>query len=84
MISKEYFSQEILINQTNTDKQNLEKKIGDIDKKYQTLMDSRLLLFLILKLVKLRSRDIKGTYFTTADYNKFTSAILDAKLRQKI
>ena len=46
-------------------------------------MDSRLLLFLILKLVKLRSIDIKGTYFTTADYNKFTSVILDAKLRQK-
>ena len=46
-------------------------------------MDSRLLLFLILKLVKLRSIDIKGTYFTTADYNKFTSVILDAKLREK-
>ena len=27
------------INQQNTDKQNLEKTIGDVDKKYQTLVD---------------------------------------------
>ena len=29
----------IHINQYNTDKQNLEKKIGNVNKKYQTLMD---------------------------------------------
>ena len=28
----------IHINQYNTDKQNLEKKIGDVHKKYRTLM----------------------------------------------
>ena len=26
--------------------------------------------------------DIKGKYFTTADYNKFTSDILDTKIKQ--
>ena len=28
----------IHINQCNTDKQNLQKKIGEVDKKYQTLL----------------------------------------------
>ena len=27
--------------------------------------------------------DIEGKYFTTSDYNKFTSEILDAKIKQK-
>ena len=28
-------------------------------------------------------KDIEGKYFTTADYNKFTSDILDVKIKQK-
>ena len=44
----------IHINQYNTDKQNLGKNVGDIDKKYQTLVDWKLPLFLTQKLVKLR------------------------------
>ena len=44
----------IHINQYNTDKQNLGKNVGDIDKKYQTLVDWKLPLFLTQKLVKMR------------------------------
>ena len=44
----------IHINQYNTDKQNLGKNVGDINKKYQTLVDWKLPLFLTQKLVKLR------------------------------
>ena len=28
-------------------------------------------------------KDIEGKYFTTADYNKFASDILDVKIKQK-
>ena len=28
-------------------------------------------------------KDVEGNYFTTADYNKFMSDILDAKIKQK-
>ena len=44
----------IHINQYNTDKQNLEKKIGDVDKKHQMQVVELLKLFWLQKLVKLR------------------------------
>ena len=44
----------IHINQYNTDKQSLEKKIGDVDEKYLALVVYWLQLFLIQKLEKLR------------------------------
>ena len=43
----------IHINQYNTDEQNLEKKIGDVNKKYQALVVHWLWLLLIQKLMKL-------------------------------
>ena len=48
----------IHINQYNTEKQNLEEKIGDVNKKkkYQTLVDQWLLLFSMQKLVKLSTK----------------------------
>ena len=44
----------ISINQQNTDKQSLEKKVGDVGKNYVILVVYLLLLFLIQKLEKLR------------------------------
>ena len=44
----------IHINQYNTDKQNLKKKIGDVDKKTPATKVQWLQLFRIQKLVKLR------------------------------
>ena len=46
----------IHINQYKTDKQNLEKKIGYVDKKCQIQVLYLLQLFLIQKLVKLRTK----------------------------
>ena len=40
----------------NTDKQNLEKKIGNVDKKIPDMSDLVPTLFLIQKLVKLRTK----------------------------
>ena len=31
-----------------------------------------------------KTKNIKGKYFTTADYNRFTSDILESKIKQKI
>ena len=46
----------IHINQYNTDKQNLEKKIGDVHKKYRTLMAQWLLLFFNTKISKVKKK----------------------------
>ena len=46
----------IHINQYNTDKQKLEKQIGDVDKKCQIRMAQWIQLFLIQKLAKLRAK----------------------------
>ena len=32
----------------------------------------------------LKKKVIEGKYFTTADYNKFTSGILDVKKKQEV
>ena len=73
--------------------------MGDVDKKYQKLMDWWLLLLLIQQLVKnklavvsglvkktyhdTKLSQIEGKYLTNSDYNKITSDILQAKIKQK-
>ena len=60
----------IQYNQYNTGKQ-VENKICDVsDLVKKTDYDTKI-------------KDIKGKYFTTVDYNKFTSDIFDAKVKQK-
>ena len=44
------------VNQINTDKQNLEKKIVTVDKKHQVQVVLRLQLYWIQKLVKLKTK----------------------------
>ena len=89
----------ILINQYNTDKQNLEKKkIEYVDEKIPDINGLVITAVLNSKigvvknkipdvsdLVKKTDYDTKilKKYFTTADYNKFTVEILDAQITQK-
>ena len=90
----------IYINQCNTGKQNLEKKIGDADKKIPDVSGlvtatvlkkklKKLIAKYITLAVQLRKRcnakmiEIEGKYFTTSDYNKFMSDILDAEIKYK-
>ena len=64
----------IQINQCNTGKQNLAKKIGDVDKE---ILGARGLVNNDAKIL-----EIKGKYINTSDYIKFTSDIHDAKIKQ--
>ena len=64
----------IHINQCNTGKQNLAKKIGDVDKE---ILGARGLVNNDAKIL-----EIKGKYINTSDYIKFTSDIHDAKIKQ--
>ena len=114
----------IHINQYNTDKQNLEKTIGDVDEKMPdvsglvittvlnakigevenkipdtgglmtiTVLDTKTgdvynkvpdVSGLINKIVhNAKTSDIEKKYFTTLNYNKFTTEILDAKIKEK-
>ena len=114
----------IHINQYNTDKQNLEKTIGDVDEKIPdvsglvittvlnakigevenkipdtgglmttTVLDTKTgdvynkvpdVSGLINKIVhNAKTSDIEKKYFTTLNYNKFTTEILDAKMKEK-
>ena len=114
----------IHINQYNTDKQNLEKTIGDVDEKIPdvsglvittvlnakigevenkipdtgglmtiTVLDTKTgdvynkvpdVSGLINKIVhNAKTSDIEKKYFTTLNYNKFTTEILDAKIKEK-
>ena len=114
----------IHINQHNTDKQNLEKTIGDVDEKIPdvsglvittvlnakigevenkipdtgglmtiTVLDTKTgdvynkvpdVSGLINKIVhNAKTSDIEKKYFTTLNYNKFTTEILDAKIKEK-
>ena len=84
-------------NLNKTDKQNLEKKIGDIDKKVLDISISGFMATTILntKIVKVEKanvselvkktdydakiKDIEGKCFTSADYHRFRSDILDEK-----
>ena len=114
----------IHINQYNTDKQNLEKTVGDVDEKIPdvsglvittvlnakigevenklpdtgglmttTVLDTKTgdvynkvpdVSGLINKIVhNAKTSDIEKKYFTTLNYNKFTTEILDAKMKEK-
>ena len=114
----------IHINQYNTDKQNLEKTVGDVDEKIPdvsglvittvlnakigevenklpdtgglmttTVLDTKTgdvynkvpdVSGLINKIVhNAKTSDIEKKYFTTLNYNKFTTEILDAKIKEK-
>ena len=64
----------IHINQCNTGKQNLAKKIGEVDKE---ILGARGLVNNDAKIL-----EIKGKYINTSDYIKFTSDIHDAKIKQ--
>ena len=88
-------------NQYNSDKQNLEKKVKNVDKKIPgtsgivtaTVLNTKTgevgnKIHDISSLVKKKDydakiEDIEGKYLTTADYNKFLSDILDAKIKKK-
>ena len=114
----------IHINEYNTDNQNLEKTIGDVDEKIPdvsglvittvlnakigevenkipdtgglmttTVLDTKTgdvynkvpdVSGLINKIVhNAKTSDIEKKYFTTLNYNKFTTEILDAKIKEK-
>ena len=114
----------IHINQYNTDNQNLEKTIGDVDEKIPdvsglvittvlnakigevenkipdtgglmttTVLDTKTgdvynkvpdVSGLINKIVhNAKTSDIEKKYFTTLNYNKFTTEILDTKIKEK-
>ena len=82
-------------NQHKTDKQNLEKEIGDIDKKVIDISGFMATTVLNTKIVKVEKadvselvkktdydakiKDIEGKCFTSADYHRFRSDILDEK-----
>ena len=82
-------------NQHKTDKQNLEKEIGDIDKKVLDISGFMATTVLNTKIVKVEKadvselvkktdydakiKDIEGKCFTSADYHRFRSDILDEK-----
>ena len=82
-------------NQNKTDKQNLEKKIGDTDKKVLNISGFMATTVLNTKIVKVEKadvselvkktdydtkiKDIEGKCFTSADYHRFRSDILDEK-----
>ena len=68
----------IYINQCNTDKQSLEERIGDVNKKRPDVSGLVTTNFLNTKIT-----DIEGEHFTTSDYDTFTGDILDAKIKQK-
>ena len=63
----------IHINQYNTGKQNLAKKIGDVDKK---ILCARGLVNNDAKILA-----VKGKYINTSNYIKFRSDIHDAKIK---
>ena len=79
-------------NQHKTDKQNLEKEIGDIDKKVIDISGFMATTVLNTKIVKVEKadvselvkktdydakiKDIEGKCFTSADYHRFRSDIL--------
>ena len=82
-------------NQHKTDKQNLQKEIGDIDKKVLDISGFMATTVLNTKIVKVEKadvselvkktdydakiKDIEGKCFTSADYHRFRSDILDEK-----
>ena len=82
-------------NQHKTDKQNLEKEIGDIDKKVLDISGFMATTVLNTKIVKVEKadvselvkktdydakiKDIEGKCFTSADDHRFRSDILDEK-----
>ena len=64
--------------QYNTDQKNLEKK-KDFENKISNISK------LVMKgEYDAKTKKIEGKYFTTADYNRFTSDILESKIKQKI
>ena len=64
--------------QYNTDQKNLEKK-KDFENKISNISK------LVMKgEYDAKTKNIEGKYFTTADYNRFTSDILESKIKQKI
>ena len=89
----------IQINQQNTEKQYLEKNIEDVDKKKTdfsgavttTVLNTKIkevenkVLILVVQPRKqiMKLSEIEGEQITTFDYNKFTSDIADARIKQK-
>ena len=64
--------------QYNTDQKNLEKK-KDFENKISNISK------LVMKgEYDAKTKNIEGKYFTTAHYNRFTSDILESKIKQKI
>ena len=64
--------------QYNTDQKNLEKK-KDFENKISNISK------LVMKgEYDAKTKNIEGKYFTTADYNRFTSDTLESKIKQKI
>ena len=85
----------IHINQYNTDKQNLEKKTGDVDKKYQKLVVTTVLNTINSGLTKKTDYNTKISeinkkifdhnhhkYITTGKFNKLMADNFAARLKQ--
>ena len=82
MTSKRKFLMErqIHINQYNTDKQNLHKNIGDIDKKLQIQVTTTILN---TKISKVEGKiPCNSKYITTQEFNMLTAENFAARLKQ--
>ena len=82
MTSKRKFLMErqIHINQYNTDKQNLHKNIGDIDKKIQIQVTTTILNTKISKVDE--KVPYNSQYITTQEFNMLTAEKFAARLKQ--
>ena len=73
----------IHINQYNTDKQNLEKKIGDVDEKTPDASDWVTKTVLITKISEIENKISNSSkYITTQEFNKLTAENFAARLKQ--
>ena len=68
----------IQTSQCNTNKQNLENKIEDVHEKIPDISGLTTAV-LNTKIGKIEQK----IFFPTSDYNKFTSGILDTKIKEK-
>ena len=73
----------IHINQYNTDKQNLEKQIGDVNEELQDTSDLVTATVLNAKISKAQYKIIDDSkYITTQEFNKLTTENLTIRLKQ--
>ena len=71
---------QIHINQYNTDKQNLDKNIGDVDKKLQIQVTTTILN---TKISKVEGKiPCNSKYITTQEFNMLTAENFAARLKQ--